>query len=46
MVVFRPMEERQAILKVDRNLRAVFLHNLTAIFSIHFKTEDEIRFNN
>jgi len=26
------MEERQAILKVDRDLRAVFLHNLTAIF--------------
>jgi len=37
------MEEGQAILKVDRDLRAVFLRNLTAIFSTHFKTEDEIR---
>lgn len=32
MVVFRSTEEGQAILKVDRGLRAIFLHNLTATF--------------
>jgi hypothetical protein len=32
MVAFRSMEERQAILKVDMYLRAVFLHNITTIF--------------
>jgi hypothetical protein len=34
------MEEGRAM---DRDLHSVFLHNLTAIFDAHFKTEDEIK---
>jgi hypothetical protein len=42
MVVFRP-KKGQAILKVDRDMCAVFPHNLSAIVFCSFKIEEEIR---